>query len=43
MRSMAVRRILTPGHEVNINNVKNSGQSHQKTLFVLIRKTNAAA
>lgn len=41
MRSMAVRRILTPRHEVNIDNVKNSRQSNQKTLFVLIRKTNA--
>ena len=42
MRSMAAMRILTPRHEVNINNVKDSGQSNQKTLFVLIRKTNAA-
>jgi hypothetical protein len=40
MRSMAVRRILTPRHWVNISNVKNSGQSKQKTLFVLIRKAN---
>ena len=41
MPSMVVRRILTPRHEVNINNIKNSGQSNQKALFVLIRKTNA--
>jgi hypothetical protein len=41
MRSMAVRRILTPRHEFNNNNVTNSGQFNQKILFMFIVKTNA--